>query len=209
MRNSKSGYTQASLRIIFSLLLFAGGGSTGMADEAEEHGRELIGWGWQQRPHGQTLASDVLGQFVGGDPRRPNFGGYGPYGGPTAHGFFFFAFNAGRYQMAGSPAAHVDQECGKLAVPDYWNHRVLLFDLRADGSVASHVASGLLGQERFDLMEIGHGPSRLQFPSACSFDPTGKRLFATKGDLVWDSTRDDVQLGQECGPRVKCLLLPA
>jgi len=25
----------------------------------------------------------------------------------------------------------------KLAVPDYWNHRVLLFDLNADGSLVS------------------------------------------------------------------------
>ncbi len=228
MRNSKFSSLPVLLHSAVALLLIAYGGSAGTADETEEHGREILGWGWRERPHGQTLASDVMGQFVGGDPRRPNFGGYGPYGGPTAHGFFFFAFNAGRYQMAGSPAAHVGQEGGILAVPDYWNHRVLLFDLRSDGSVASHEARGLVGQERFDQMEIGQGPARFQFPAACAFDPTGKRLFvadeynhrvlefdmhtpsqavrvfgqrnfddwgydSTKGDLVWDSTRDDVR----------------
>src|SRR5688500_11033915 len=225
---TQSSALSALLRTVVALLLIVGSGRVGRADEAQEHEREILGWGWRERPHGRTLASDVLGQFVGGDPRRPSFGSYGPYGGPTAHGFFFFAFNAGRYQMAGSPAAHVGQESGTLAVPDYWNHRVLLFELRADGSVASHEAGGLGGQARFDQMEIGQGPGRFQFPAACAFDPTGTRLFvadeynhrvlefdmrapaqavrvfgqrdfddwgydATAGDLVWDSTREDVR----------------
>jgi hypothetical protein len=45
----------------------------------------------------------------------------------------------------------------KLAAPDYWNHRVLLFDLHADGSLAERRASALIGQQRFDVMEIGQG----------------------------------------------------
>jgi DNA-binding beta-propeller fold protein YncE len=145
------------------------------ADELDEHVRRIVGWGWQDRPHGQTLASDVLGQFASGDPAAPNFGGYGPYGGPKPDAFFFFAFNAGRYQVVGGLAAH--QAIGKLAVPDYWNHRVLLFDLRADGSLAARRASALVGQERYDQMEIGQGPARFHFPAACAFDPAGKHLF--------------------------------
>jgi sugar lactone lactonase YvrE len=188
--------------------------------------RHQLGWGWDDRPHGQTLASDVLGQFADGNPAMPSFGSYGPYGGPKPHAFFFFAFNAGRYQVVGSPAAH--QGIGKLAVPDYWNHRVLIFDLREDGSLAARRASALIGQERFDVMEIGHGPNRFQFPSSCAFDPDGKFLFvadeynhrvlqfdmddprqavrvygqpnfdtwgidASPGELIWDSTREDVR----------------
>jgi hypothetical protein len=205
-------------------------GAAALAQGPPESERSLVGWGWRERPHGQTLASDVLGQFVDGDPSRPNFGGYGPYGGPTPHGFFFFAFNAGRYQVAGTPAAHLGARL--LAVPDYWNHRVLLFDLREDGAPAARGARRLIGQQRFDEMEIGQGPSRLHYPSACAFDPSGRFLFvadeynhrvlqfdlrapqqavrvygqrnfddwgydATPGDLVWDSTRDDVR-----GPKI-------
>ena len=196
------------------------------AEEPEENVRRLIGWGWEERPHGQTLASDVLGQSELGNPALPSFGSYGPYGGPKRHGFFFFAFNAGRYQVAGGPAAHLGIR--KLAVPDYWNHRVLLFDLRDDGSLEGRSASGLIGQERFDQMEIGQGPARFHYPSAATFDPSGKYLFVadeynhrvlqfsmsdprqavcvygqrdfeawghdgTAGDLMWDSTRDDIR----------------
>src|SRR2546423_225801 len=126
------------------------------ADPYDDKVRELIGWGWENSPHGQVLASDVLGQFFDGDPSRPNFGSYGPYGGANDHGFFFYAFNAGRGQLLSGMAAHAGIR--KLAVPDYWNHRVMLFDLKPDGSVASRRASALIGQERFDQMEIGHGP---------------------------------------------------
>ena len=210
---------------VMALLLIVAA-RVGAAEGADEDPRPSVGWGWQDRPHGPTLASDVLGQFVDGDPARPNFGGYGPYGGPKPHAFFFFAFNAGRYQVAGGLAAH--RGIGKLAVPDYWNHRVLLFDLRGDGSLAGRGASGLIGQERFDQMEIGQGPARFHYPSACAFDPAGKYLFvadeynhrvlqfeagdprravrvygqrdfdswgidATAGDLIWDSTREDVR----------------
>lgn len=145
------------------------------ADEYDDRVRELIGLGWENAPHGQTLASDVLGQFVNGDPSRPSFGSYGPYGGPSDHGFFFFAFNAGRGQTLAGMAAH--QGIGKLAVPDFWNHRVLLFDLKPDGSLASRRASAVIGQERFDQMEIGRGPDRFDYPSDCAFDPAGKFLF--------------------------------
>jgi len=136
--------------------------------------RQSIGWGWQQTPHGQTLASDVLGQLVDGDPARPHFGSYGPNGGPNDHGFFFYAA-MGRTPTIAGMAAHTGT--GKLAVPDFWNHRVLLFDLKADGSLASRRATGLIGQERYDVMEIGQGPDRMHFPSACVFDPTGRTLF--------------------------------
>lgn len=157
-----------------AVLLVIGGARCSFAAEPDLD-RHSIGWGWENRPHGQTLASDVLGQTVDGNPALPNFGAYGPYGGPKPHGFFFFAFNAGRYQVVGGLAAH--QGIGKLAVPDYWNHRVLLFDLHADGSLAGRRAAALIGQERFDVMEIGQGPDRFQFPSSCAFDPDGKFLF--------------------------------
>ncbi len=217
-------YLAALLPPILSVLL------TSFAPAAEQDdgaiARQTIGWGWRNRPHGATLASDVLGQFADGDPARPSFGSYGPYGGPKPHAFSFFAFNAGRYQVVGGLAAH--RGAGKLAVPDYWNHRVLLFDLRADGSLSGRSASGLIGQDRFDQMEIGQGPARFHYPSACAFDPAGKYLFvadeynhrvlqfeashprralcvygqrdfdswgidATRGDLIWDSTREDVR----------------
>lgn len=145
------------------------------AGEPPPHARQLIGWGWEQRPHGQTLASDVLGQFADGDPARPHFGSYGPYGGPKQHGFFFYAFNSGRYQTVGGLAAHLGLR--RLAIPDYWNHRVLLFELNAEGSLAERRAGGLIGQTRFDTMELGQGPDRLHFPSACAFDPSGRHLF--------------------------------
>jgi len=154
---------------------FLEGTTAAAAEGMDDPARHAIGWGWQERPHGQTLASDLLGQLVEGDPARPNFGGYGVYGGPKPYAFSFFAFNAGRYQIAGGLAAH--QGVGKLAVPDYWNQRVLLFDLREDGSLASRTASGLIGQARYDEMEIGRGPSGLHYPSACAFDPSGEHLF--------------------------------
>jgi sugar lactone lactonase YvrE len=144
-------------------------------DEYDDRVRELIGIGWESAPHGQTLASDVLGQFANGNPSRPSFGSYGPYGGPSDHGFFFFAFNAGRGQTLAGMAAHLGTR--KVAVPDFWNHRVLLFDLKPDGSLASRRASGLIGQKRFDQMEIGRGPDRFHYPSDCAFDPAGKFLF--------------------------------
>lgn len=139
-----------------------------------EEERRVIGWGWRDVPHGQTLAGDVLGQLVDGDPTRPHFGSYGPNGGPNDHGFFFYA-GMGRVQTIAGMAAHAG--LGKLAVPDFWNHRVLLFDLHPDGSLAGRRATGLIGQERFDTMEIGHGADRLHFPAACAFDPRGRFLF--------------------------------
>jgi DNA-binding beta-propeller fold protein YncE len=145
------------------------------ADPFEDRVRELIGVGWENAPHGQTLASDVLGQFVNGDPSRPSFGMHGAYGGASDHGFFFFAYGAGRHWtlcgLATSTAA------GKLAVPDYWNHRVLLFDLNPDGSLVNRRASALIGQARFDEMEIGCAADRLNYPAACAFDPAGRLLF--------------------------------
>jgi sugar lactone lactonase YvrE len=229
MRPRLSRYWPAFVRVSLAATLL--GGVICHAAEPDDHTRSLLGWGWQNRARGQSLASDVLGQFVDGDPRRPNFGGYGPYGGPNDHAFFFFAFNAGRYQVAGSPAAHLGIR--KLAVPDYWNHRVLLFELRADGSLARHLAGGLIGQERYDEMEIGRGPARFHYPAGCAFDPAGQRLFvadeynhrvlefdaqlptratrvfgqrnfddwgydASPGELVWDSTREDIR-----GPKIK------
>jgi len=145
------------------------------ADPYQEQVRRVVGWGWESTPHGQTVASDVLGQLNGGDPRRPHFGSYGPYGGPTRHGFFFFAFNAGRYQIAGGLAANL--EARRLAVPDYWNHRVLLFELNGDGSLASPAAIGVIGQPRFDTMELGHTADQLHYPADCAFDLSGRFLF--------------------------------
>lgn len=144
-------------------------------DELTEQTRREIGWGWKTHPHGTTLANDVLGQLANGDPSRPHFGSHGPYGGATAHGLFFHAFNSGRYQTVGGLAAHVGT--GKLAVPDYWNHRVLLFDLAPDGALVSRGATGLIGQKRFDEMGIDQGREGLHFPSACAFTPTGDVLF--------------------------------
>jgi sugar lactone lactonase YvrE len=145
------------------------------ADQFDDTVRQVVGWGWQNARHGQTLASDVLGQFADGDPAHPSFGSYGPYGGANDHGFFFFAFNSGRRHTLAGMAAHPGIR--KLAVPDYWNHRVLLFDLNADGSLLSRRASGLIGQQRFDRMEIGLGPDRFNYPADCAFDPSGKFLF--------------------------------
>ena len=166
-------YIVARLCFVVTVFLLAAGAET--RGEPLEAARRLIGWGWEDRPHGQSLASDVLGQFADGDPARPNFGGYGPYGGPTAHGFFFFAFNAGRYQIAAGIDAH--PRTRKLAVADYWNHRVLLFDLNADGSLASGAAPVVIGQPRFDTMEVGQGPDHFHYPADCAFDPSGRYLF--------------------------------
>ena len=161
--------------VVVALLIVAGASRAAWAESHEEQVRRLVGWGWEQLPHGQTLASDVLGQLAAGDPAEPHFGRYGPYGGATRRGFFFFAFNTGRYQISGGLAASL--EARKLAVPDYWNHRVLLFDLHADGSLASREANGIIGQPRFDTMELGHGPCQLHYPADCAFDPAGKSLF--------------------------------
>ncbi len=150
-------------------------GAEESASDPDDAIRRRIGWGWEDRPHGQSLASEVLGQWANGDPERSNFGGYGPYGGAKAHGFFFYGFNSGRYQTVGGLAAHIGRQL--LAVPDYWNHRVLLFELRADGSLASRRATRVLGQKRFDTMDIAQGASGFQFPAACAFDPAGERLF--------------------------------
>src|SRR5581483_9583409 len=136
--------------------------------------RHLLGWGWREAPHGQTLASDVLGQLVGVDPARPHYGLYGPNGGANDRGFFFYAA-MGRTDTVTGLAAHLGLR--KLAVPDTWNHRVLLFDLRSDGSLASRVASGIIGQAAFDAREIGQGPGGLHYPAACTFDPNGRFLF--------------------------------
>ena len=169
--------TETFLAIVLGFVLTFGIASA-WGDEAnidEETVRSLIGWGWEDHPHGQTLASDVLGQHVGGDPSRPHFGSHGPYGGATPHGFFFYGFNSGRYQTLSGMAAHLATRT--LAVPDYWNHRVLLFDLNQDGSLASRTARRLIGQSRFDEMELGQGANRLHFPSSCTFDPAGRMLF--------------------------------
>lgn len=230
MGSSRFSPRVATALAILSISVLVGGAPQARADDAAEVIRRLLGWGWEDRPHGPTLASDVLGEFERGDPARPNYGSYGPYGGPTPHAFFFFAFNAGRYQVVGGLAAH--QAARKLAVPDYWNHRVLLFDLNTDGTLAGRKASALIGQRHFDEMEIGRGPDRLHYPSACAFDAAAKFLFvadeynhrvlqfplddprravrvygqrdfdswgidASPGELVWDSTREDVR-----GPRL-------
>ncbi len=140
-------------------------------DEVE---RQAIGWGWKDVPHGPVLASDVLGQLVDGDPSRPHFGSYGPNGGPNDHGFFLYAA-MGRTDTTLGLAAHAG--IGKLAVPDCWNHRVLLFDLHADGSLATRRSTALIGQARYDVMEIASGADRLHYPTACAFDPAGQFLF--------------------------------
>lgn len=171
----RAGNQRCCVAVLSALLIVCITASIEAANPYEEQVRRVIGWGWQELPRGQTLASDVLGQLHAGDPRQPDFGRYGPYGGAKRHGFFFFAFNAGRYQIAGGLAA--SREVRKLAVPDYWNHRVLLFDLQPDGSLASRTASGVIGQRRFDTMELGHTANKLHYPADCAFDPSGKFLF--------------------------------
>jgi sugar lactone lactonase YvrE len=162
-------------------LTFPHGGDAARSDDGsaaaslEAVTRELIGWGWEGRPHGQSLASDVLGQLAEDDPARPHFGSSGPYGGANRRGFSFFAPNSGRPQVPAGLAAHVGARL--LAVPDYWNHRVLLFPLNADGSLAAREATGLLGQRRYDEGELGQGRDRLHYPTACAFDPKGQWLF--------------------------------
>jgi DNA-binding beta-propeller fold protein YncE len=166
---------KSSLATILVFLLVFSLVSQARADPFDETVRQLIGWGWQDARHGQSLASDILGQFVDSDPARPSFGSYGPYGGANDHGFFLFTYGSGSRWCPSGLAAHTG--IGKLAVPDYWNHRVLLFDLKPDGSLASRRASGLVGQERFDQMEIGRGPDRFNYPATCAFDPAGRFLF--------------------------------
>ncbi len=150
-------------------------GSATTASRIEATTRELLGWGWEGKPHGQTLASDVLGQLAQDDPARPHFGSSGPYGGANRRGFSLFAPNSGRPQVPAGLAAHLGARL--LAVPDHWNHRVLLFPLRADGALASREATGLLGQRRYDEGELGMGRDRLHYPTACAFDPEGQWLF--------------------------------
>lgn len=143
----------------------------------------------------------ALGHYADEDVDRPRLGSVGPNGGPTAHGFRFWARGVGQpdYFLRGVTELAVDATGRRLFVPDSHNHRVLVFDLGPDGGIGPREASLVLGQPdagttwsddeaRPDMPpHPAAATDRLLRPTAVAYDDANRWLFVA--DTGWDRIR--------------------
>ncbi|MBL8024703.1 MAG: beta-propeller fold lactonase family protein, partial [Elusimicrobia bacterium] len=71
----------------------------------------------------------------------------------------------------------VDTVAHRLFVADYFNNRVLEFDLDSSNNLVDRTADHVLGQSNFSGFQIQTSQSGMYIPNGLSYDSAGQRLF--------------------------------